>query len=178
MNYRSKQLYFILLAAAFPVVIFLLRSAPANAQSSGATAMRPSVNATPLSFDTGTAAVWQSLQRLHTRASLLMVTAHPDDEDGGMLTYESRGQGAAVTLLTLNRGEGGANVMSPDYFERWVWSARKNSSPPIGIMEFNNSGLASATMVSQRRRKRRWTSGGMTAYWPTWSALCAKPARW
>ena len=46
-----------------------------------------------------------------------MVTAHPDDEDGGMLTYESRGQGARVTLLTLNRGEGGANVMSSDYFD-------------------------------------------------------------
>ena len=46
-----------------------------------------------------------------------MITAHPDDEDGGMLTYESRGRGARVALLTLNRGEGGANVMSPDYFD-------------------------------------------------------------
>jgi LmbE family N-acetylglucosaminyl deacetylase len=47
-----------------------------------------------------------------------MVTAHPDDEDGGMLTYESRGEGARVALLTLNRGEGGANVMlSSDYFD-------------------------------------------------------------
>jgi LmbE family N-acetylglucosaminyl deacetylase len=70
-----------------------------------------------LPFDRGAAALWQSLQKLRTRASLLMVTAHPDDEDGGMLTYESRGQGVAVTLLTLNRGEGGANVMSSDYFD-------------------------------------------------------------
>jgi LmbE family N-acetylglucosaminyl deacetylase len=46
-----------------------------------------------------------------------MVTAHPDDEDGGMLTYTSRGQGGRATLLTLNRGEGGANVMSSDYFD-------------------------------------------------------------
>src|SRR5207248_7068474 len=65
----------------------------------------------------GSAALWQSLKKLHTRASLLMITAHPDDEDGGMLTYESRGLGARVALLTLNRGEGGANVMSPDYFD-------------------------------------------------------------
>src|SRR5262249_21240439 len=63
------------------------------------------------------AAVWQSLKKLHTRASLIMITAHPDDEDGGMLAYESRGQGARVALLTLNRGEGGANVMSSDYFD-------------------------------------------------------------
>ena len=46
-----------------------------------------------------------------------MITAHPDDEDGGMLAYESRGQGTRVSLLTLNRGEGGANVMSPDFFD-------------------------------------------------------------
>ena len=77
----------------------------------------PIVAAEPLDFDHGAAALWQSLLKLHTRASLLMVTAHPDDEDGGMLTYESRGQGARVALLTLNRGEGGANVMSSDYFD-------------------------------------------------------------
>jgi LmbE family N-acetylglucosaminyl deacetylase len=73
--------------------------------------------AVELPANSGAAAVWQSLKKLHTRASLIMITAHPDDEDGGMLTYESRGQGARVALLTLNRGEGGANVMSSDYFD-------------------------------------------------------------
>ena len=34
-----------------------------------------------------------------------------------MLAYESRGRGTRVALLTLNRGEGGANVMSNDYFD-------------------------------------------------------------
>ena len=82
-----------------------------------ATALQPSQYAMPIPADRGAAGLWQMLLKLHTRASLLMVTAHPDDEDGGMLTYESRGQGARVTLLTLNRGEGGANVMSPDYFD-------------------------------------------------------------
>jgi len=77
----------------------------------------PSDVAIELPANTGAAALWQSLKKLHTRASLIMITAHPDDEDGGMLTYESRGQGARVALLTLNRGEGGANVMSADYFD-------------------------------------------------------------
>src|SRR5258707_14094003 len=67
--------------------------------------------------NSGAAALYQSLNKLHTRASLVMVTAHPDDEDGGMLAWASRGAGAQVTLLTLNRGEGGANVMSGDYFD-------------------------------------------------------------
>src|SRR6185312_14576060 len=57
----------------------------------------------------------ENLKKLSTRASLLMIVAHPDDEDGGMLTYESRGQGARVGMLTLTRGEGGQNVMSGDF---------------------------------------------------------------
>ena len=87
------------------------------AQSPTAVNSNPLVAAEPLNFDRGAAALWQSLLKLHTRKSVMMVTAHPDDEDGGMLTYESRGQGARVSLLTLNRGEGGANVMSSDYFD-------------------------------------------------------------
>jgi LmbE family N-acetylglucosaminyl deacetylase len=65
----------------------------------------------------GAAAIAVALQQLHTRASMLMVTAHPDDEDGATLTYASRTLGARVGLLTLNRGEGGANVMSSDYWD-------------------------------------------------------------
>ena len=49
------------------------------------------------------------LRRLGTTARLMQTVAHPDDEDGGMLTLESRGQGASVLLMTLNRGEGGQN---------------------------------------------------------------------
>jgi LmbE family N-acetylglucosaminyl deacetylase len=63
----------------------------------------------------GATALWETLQRLHTRASLLMIVAHPDDEDGGMLTYESRGLGVRTGMLTLTRGEGGQNVMTGDF---------------------------------------------------------------
>jgi len=49
------------------------------------------------------------LKRLSTTAQLMQTVAHPDDEDGGMLTLESRGHGDRVLLLTLNRGEGGQN---------------------------------------------------------------------
>ena len=49
------------------------------------------------------------LRRLGTTGRLMQTVAHPDDEDGGMLTLESRGRGASVLLMTLNRGEGGQN---------------------------------------------------------------------
>jgi LmbE family N-acetylglucosaminyl deacetylase len=77
-----------------------------------------SAYARPLPIDRGSIGLSQTLQKLHTRASLAMVTAHPDDEDGGMLTYMSRGQGVDTTLLTLNRGEGGQNVITGDYWDQ------------------------------------------------------------
>ncbi len=45
----------------------------------------------------------------------MLIVAHPDDEDGGMLTYYSRGLGARVAVLTLTRGEGGQNAMTGDF---------------------------------------------------------------
>ena len=57
----------------------------------------------------------QMMRRLNTRASLMLIVAHPDDEDGGMLTYYSRGLGARVAMLTLNRGEGGQNAVTGDF---------------------------------------------------------------
>ncbi len=70
-----------------------------------------------LPFDRGASGLAQSLRHLHTRASLLQINAHPDDEDGGMLTFESREAGADVSLLSLNRGEGGQNVMTADFWD-------------------------------------------------------------
>src|ERR1700726_96875 len=103
--------------AALATLLLSLSIQPLSGQSPYASSVKPAVAPVPLPINRGSTALWQSLKKLHTRASLIMITAHPDDEDGGMLTYESRGQGARVILLTLNRGEGGANVMSSNYFD-------------------------------------------------------------
>lgn len=80
--------------------------------------IRPGTDAIPIDVDRGSAGLDRWLRALSTRASILMVTAHPDDEDGGMLAYETRGLGARGILLTLNRGEGGQNEMSSDMYDR------------------------------------------------------------
>ena len=77
----------------------------------------PSTIALPIPEDRGAAALEQSLKRLSTTASLIMIVAHPDDEDGTLLTYLSRGLGVRCTLLTLTRGEGGQNAMSADTYD-------------------------------------------------------------
>jgi len=74
-------------------------------------------NALPLPEDRGFADLEQTLKRLNTTASVLVIVAHPDDEDGALMTYLSRGLGARVTLLTLTRGEGGQNAMSADSYD-------------------------------------------------------------
>ena len=71
----------------------------------------------PLPQDTGAAGLQETLLRLRTTARLMQTVAHPDDEDGGMLTLESRGKGATVLLLTLNRGEGGQNKIGSNLFD-------------------------------------------------------------
>lgn len=73
--------------------------------------------ALPIAEDRGTAALEQDLKRLGTWASVMDIVAHPDDEDGSMLTYESRGQGVRASLMTLTRGEGGQNAMGTDDYD-------------------------------------------------------------
>src|SRR5215471_7787894 len=71
----------------------------------------------PLPQDRGAAGTWQKLLKLQTTASVMHTTAHPDDENGGLLAQLSRGQGARVSLLTLNRGESGDNAIGPELFD-------------------------------------------------------------
>ena len=57
------------------------------------------------------------LWKLSSTARLMQTTAHPDDEDGGMLVYESRAKGAEVMLFTLTRGDGGQNKTGSNLFD-------------------------------------------------------------
>jgi len=77
----------------------------------------PAVEALPLPEDRGAADLEQTLKRLGTTASVLVIVPHPDDEDGALMTYLSRGLGVRVTVLTLTRGEGGLNAMSAESYD-------------------------------------------------------------
>ncbi len=70
-----------------------------------------------LTQTSGAAEAWEKMQKLRTAVSVMHITAHPDDEYGGVLAKLSRGDGARVTLLTLNRGESGDNAIGPQLFD-------------------------------------------------------------
>ncbi|HTX41378.1 MAG TPA: PIG-L family deacetylase, partial [Acidobacteriaceae bacterium] len=81
------------------------------------TTIAASPDAQTLPQDRGADGLAQTLRKLDTWASLLFIVAHPDDEDGGMLAFESRGVGARTAILTLTRGEGGQNAMSDETYD-------------------------------------------------------------
>ena len=113
----------LILAAQVPTLSQSTRKDGAPAVSSSpanSSALQSSVDIDPpgllyqgvpaeLPQDQGMAGLRLELLRLGTTARLMQVVAHPDDEDGGMLTLEARGRGVSTLLMTLNRGEGGQN---------------------------------------------------------------------
>ena len=57
----------------------------------------------------GVVATGLALRKVATTKRVLMIGAHPDDEDNQLLSYLSLGEGADVAYLSLTRGEGGQN---------------------------------------------------------------------
>lgn len=62
----------------------------------------------------GLTALDSLLQKLTTRRRLLVIGAHPDDEDTPLLTLVSRGMGGEAAYLSLSRGDGGQNLIGDD----------------------------------------------------------------
>jgi LmbE family N-acetylglucosaminyl deacetylase len=71
----------------------------------------------PVPEDEGANGLGLALRRLPTSGSVLYVTAHPDDENNGVLVQLGRGRGLDTALLTLTRGDGGQNEIGPELFE-------------------------------------------------------------
>lgn len=66
----------------------------------------------------GAVALRHAERMLGHNKRVLMIAAHPDDEDTELLTVLVRGQGAEAAYLSLSRGEGGQNIIGPELGER------------------------------------------------------------
>ncbi len=62
----------------------------------------------------GVPALDRALQRLSTHRRLLMIAAHPDDEDTALLTWVARARAGEAAYLSLSRGEGGQNLIGAE----------------------------------------------------------------
>lgn len=81
--------------------------------------LSPSVatQVTALPHDTGPVGLGLALRQLPNDGSVLYVTAHPDDENNGVLVALNRGRGLKTTLLTVTRGDGGQNEIGSELFQ-------------------------------------------------------------
>ena len=68
-------------------------------------------------YSRGVAGLVQAIERLRTTASAMHTAAHPDDEDTALITRLARGDHARVAYLSLNRGEGGQNIIGTELFD-------------------------------------------------------------
>lgn len=68
-------------------------------------------------YSQGAPGLIQLVGRLQTTGSVLHNAAHPDDEDSFLIARLARRDHARVAYLSINRGEGGQNVIGPELFE-------------------------------------------------------------
>src|SRR5229473_2229787 len=62
----------------------------------------------------GAAEITLQLEKLTVLSSVLMIAAHPDDENTALLAYFARGRKARTGYLSATRGEGGQNLIGPE----------------------------------------------------------------
>src|SRR5499427_8917208 len=96
---------------------FVLVSAAAVAFVVALVAPRAQMRVTPLDTQQGHVALGLALRHLANVGIVMEATAHPDDEDNGLLVMLNRGQGFRTALVTATRGNGGQNEIGPEIFE-------------------------------------------------------------
>ena len=62
----------------------------------------------------GAAATRLAIEELNVTGSVLMIGAHPDDENTALLAYFARGRKVRTGYLSLTRGEGGQNLIGSE----------------------------------------------------------------
>ena len=63
------------------------------------------------------AATLRELRGFREMGSVLYIAAHPDDENTQLITYLARGRNYRTAYLSLTRGDGGQNVLGPEFDE-------------------------------------------------------------
>ena len=104
----------------FLLCLLLAYSAPAAAEATAAAATAATATAgdiRPVPDGKGTSTLAQAVLRLPVVASMLHTGAHPDDENSALVAYVSRGLHARTAYLSLNRGEGGQNLIGPELYD-------------------------------------------------------------
>ncbi len=72
------------------------------------------LSAQPVDRVSGRTELGLVLRQINTVGTFMMATAHPDDENNGVLALLSKGEGIRTALVTATRGDGGQNEIGPE----------------------------------------------------------------
>lgn len=98
----------VVLPLLFPLLLLVARGvAGQQSAAPGPDALEPASTG-------GLAAVDRALAKLSSHRRLLIIGAHPDDEDTTLLAWVSRELGGEAAYLALTRGEGGQDLIGPE----------------------------------------------------------------
>lgn len=89
------------------VLLALVAAAPVRGQ----------LRVAPVAEAPGHVALGLALRRLTEVGSVMMTTAHPDDENNALLAKLRFGEGRRVSLVSATRGDGGQNEIGPELFD-------------------------------------------------------------
>jgi LmbE family N-acetylglucosaminyl deacetylase len=78
---------------------------------------RAQMRVVPIDEEQGHVALGLALRHLSNVGIFMHTTAHPDDENNGLLVMMNRGMGYRTALATATRGNGGQNEIGPEIFE-------------------------------------------------------------
>jgi LmbE family N-acetylglucosaminyl deacetylase len=78
---------------------------------------RAQMRVIPIDEEQGHVALGLALRHLSNVGIFMHTTAHPDDENNGLLVMMNRGMGYRTALATATRGNGGQNEIGPEIFE-------------------------------------------------------------
>ena len=94
-----------------------LKVGPTHERLRTAGTLRAQMRVSPLDDQQGHVALGLALRHLANTGIFMQATAHPDDENNGLLVMLNRGQGFRTALATATRGNGGQNEIGPEIFE-------------------------------------------------------------
>ena len=108
----------------------------------------------------GMVALHRMLQRLDAHRRVLVIGAHPDDEDTALLALVARGMGGEAAYLSLSRGEGGQNLIGRELGEEL--GLIRTAGAAGGARRRRRAGSSSpapstsATPARSTRRSSKW----------------------
>ena len=110
----------------------------------------------------------EEIAGLGTTARVLMIGAHPDDEDTQLITWLAKARHVETAYLSLTRGDGGQNLIGNELGPALGMIRTEELLAARRLTAGISTSRARTTSGSPRRSRRRSTTGRRIRFFRTW----------